>query len=210
MGANRWIYFLCVVAIAAGGCASSPMRYTSEEIKSYPPEIQESIIREEVVTGMTPHQVRYAWGGPKENKPVQLQEGGNGEEWVYSYLGGCRMKLNFRDGKLFGIAISDTGRAKGSDGSPAVRYTTEEIKGFPADIQQDIMNGEVVSGMMPQQVRYAWGGPDSVTQAASAKSGAGAGQEQWVYSTGILCRTKLIFNEGKVFGVAHVTGPLAR
>ncbi len=211
MSAEKWIYFLCVVAVAAGGCASSPMRYTAEEIKSYSPDIQESIIREEIVTGMTPHQVRYAWGGPKENKDVQSQDGKTCDEWTYSYLGGCCTRLSFCDGKLFGIALSDAGRAKSSDGSPAVRYTVEEIKDYPPDIQQNIINGEAISGMTPQQVRYAWGGPDSVSAVAS-KAGADAGpvREEWVYSSGVLCRTNIIFSDGKMFGVARATGPLAK
>lgn len=215
MIANRWFLFICVFAVAASGCASSPLRYTAEEIKSYPPEIQENIIREEIVTGMTPHQVRYAWGGPKEDKPVAAQEGkegkqGNGgEEWTYSYLGGCRTKLSFREGRLFGIALSDSGRSRTSDGSPAVRYTPDEIKTYSPDIQQEIISGEVVSGMTPQQVRYAWGGPDSVGPAAGT-AGSGPAREQWVYSSGVLCRTTLIFSDGKLFGVARANGALAK
>ncbi len=208
MSVNKWLCLLCVIALAAGGCSSSPLRYTGEEIKSYPPEIQESIIREEISTGMTSHQVRYAWGGPKEDSAVQLPDGKSGYEWTYSYLGGCRTKLSFRDGKLFGIAISDSGRTKSSDGSPAVRYTMEEIKAFPPEIQQNIIKGEVVSGMTGQQVRYAWGGPDSVF-GALAKAGSGPVREEWLYS-GTLCQTKLIFREGKLSGVAHATGPLAK
>ncbi|MBF0506679.1 MAG: hypothetical protein HQL09_07575 [Nitrospirae bacterium] len=209
MRAENLIYFLCVVAVAAGGCASSPMRYTPEEIKDYSPETQESIIREEIVTGMTPHQVRYAWGGPKENKAVQSQDGKTSDDWIYSYLGGCRTKLSFSDGKLFGIALSDAGRAKSSDGSPSVRYTMEEIKDYPPEVQQNIVNGEVMSGMTPQQVRYAWGGPDSFIHAAS-KSGSGPVREEWVYSSGVLCRVNIIFSDGKMFGVARAAGPLAK
>jgi|GEM_PF-283214 len=211
MGADRWVYFLCVFAVVAGGCASSPLRYTAEEIKSYPPEMQENIIREELVTGMTSQEVRYAWGGPKENKPVLSQEGMGGEEWYYSYLGGCSTRLRFNGGKLSGIALSDSGRTKTSDNYPAVRYTSEEIKEYAPDIQQNIIKGEVVSGMTPQQVRYAWGGPDSViTVASKAGTDHGPVLEEWVYSSGVLCRTNIIFKDARMSGVARATGPLAK
>ena len=38
------------------GCSSSQIRFTQDEIKDYPVEMQEHIIKGEVVPGMTPAQ----------------------------------------------------------------------------------------------------------------------------------------------------------
>ncbi|HTZ17106.1 MAG TPA: hypothetical protein VMB78_01570, partial [Dissulfurispiraceae bacterium] len=55
---------LAVSALFVVGCGSSQIRFTQDEIKDYPVDMQEHIIKGEVVTGMTPTQVRYAWGPP--------------------------------------------------------------------------------------------------------------------------------------------------
>jgi len=54
--------FLFVIVLLS--CAS-PARYSPDEIKGFTPEMQEHIKHGEVVTGMSPQQVRYSWGSPK-------------------------------------------------------------------------------------------------------------------------------------------------
>ena len=52
-----------VIFWSFSGCATTA-RYSPEEIKDYPPEVQEHIKNGEVALGMTTLQVRYAWGAP--------------------------------------------------------------------------------------------------------------------------------------------------
>ncbi len=77
----------------------------------------------------------------------------------------------------------------------SIRYTNEEIKDFPLDVQQKIIKGEVAPGMTSQQVRYAWGSPDLTK---NLEPQGGKPREEWIYSSGILFKTKLIFVDGKL------------
>jgi len=89
------------VTVFIFGCASSPVRYTYEEIKDYPPEIQERIAKGEISLGMTKEQVRYAWGPPSSTRVLTPEKGKQREEWVYSSsLGILKSRLIFVDGKL--------------------------------------------------------------------------------------------------------------
>ena len=82
------------------GCTKS-IRYSEEEIKGFSPAIQEHIKQGEVALGMTPQQVRYAWGSPDSLKILEPFEGKSREEWIYSTLGVVETKLLlFSDGKL--------------------------------------------------------------------------------------------------------------
>jgi hypothetical protein len=88
--------FLCGI-----GCTKS-VRYTEEEIQSFPADIQEHIRKGEVKLGMTTQQVRYAWGAPSSIKFLEpTPKGKSREEWTYTKLGvfGTRL-LVFVDGKL--------------------------------------------------------------------------------------------------------------
>lgn len=83
------------------GCASQGVRYTYEEIKNYPPEIQERIAKGEIMPGMTKEQVRYAWGAPTSTRILAPEKGKQREEWIYSSsLGILKTRLIFIDGKL--------------------------------------------------------------------------------------------------------------
>lgn len=83
------------------GCASQGVRYTYDEIKNYPPDIQERIARGEIAPGMTKEQVRYAWGSPSSTRILTPEKGKQREEWVYSSsLGILKSRLIFIDGKL--------------------------------------------------------------------------------------------------------------
>ena len=88
------------------GC-SKTVRYSPEEIKDYPPAIQEQIRQGNVVIGMTTQQVRYAWGPPSTvNVIAPAADGKPREEWIYAAMGmGVFMerRLLFVDGRLVDI-----------------------------------------------------------------------------------------------------------
>jgi outer membrane protein assembly factor BamE (lipoprotein component of BamABCDE complex) len=88
------------------GCAES-IRYTEDEIKSFPAEIQDNIRKGEVGLGMTTEQVRYAWGSPDSIKFLDPFEGKPREEWTYSSTGTMGIIsskiLLFFDGRLIYI-----------------------------------------------------------------------------------------------------------
>ncbi len=98
---------LCSVLIILflAGCTKS-VRYTEEEIKSFPPNIQENVRKGQIDLGMTTEQVRYAWGNPDSVKLLPVYEGKPREEWIYSSMGsgvvGTKLLLFF-DGKLIYI-----------------------------------------------------------------------------------------------------------
>lgn len=83
------------------GCASAPVRFTNEEIKGFPIEIQEKIIKGEVSLGMTTQQVRYSWGSPNTIRVLDPMNGKQREEWIYTTAGIFESRrLLFIDGKL--------------------------------------------------------------------------------------------------------------
>jgi len=105
-------FFLFVMAVFLGGCASTA-RYSPEEIKDYPPQVQEKIAKGEILPGMTPQQVRYALGSPDEVRSLTPEDGKQREEWVYSsVMGALKTRLTFIDGKLFFVISSEPGRVK--------------------------------------------------------------------------------------------------
>lgn len=102
---------LFVVALFLVGCASSPIRFTQEEIKAYPLDVQEKIIKGEAAPGMTTQQVRYAWGAPDSVRQLEQEGGKSKEEWIYtSVLGAFKTRLIFIDGKLTYIISTEPGR----------------------------------------------------------------------------------------------------
>jgi hypothetical protein len=79
----------------------------------------------------------------------------------------------------------------------SVRYSEEEIRGFPIDVQERIRNGEISLGMTQSQVRYAWGSPDSVIVLAPSEDGKN--REEWVYGKFVgVFKTRVIFTDGKI------------
>jgi hypothetical protein len=104
------IYFVCaafliIAAWSLSGCTSA-VRYSPDEIKSYPPEIQQSIREGRVMMGMTTRQVRYALGAPATINVISPSlEGKPREEWIYSTGVGVFVKkrLVFVDGRLVDI-----------------------------------------------------------------------------------------------------------
>ena len=89
-------------------------RFSYEEIKDYPPQIQEHIKKGEVVTGMTLQQVRYAWGAPTIVKVLEpTPDGRERVQWEYHRWGGTfKTILRFTDGKLTEIVTTEPGIAK--------------------------------------------------------------------------------------------------
>ena len=105
-------FFLFIMAVFLGGCASYA-RYSNDEIKDYPVEVQEKIAKGEIMPGMTPRQVRYSWGPPNEVKTLEPENGKQREQWVYSSgMGVFKTRLTFIDGKLVYIVSSEPGRVK--------------------------------------------------------------------------------------------------
>ncbi len=99
------IFALLLLGIfITGGCAKTA-RYSPEELKAFPPDIQEHIKSGEVVIGMTTQQVRYAWGSPSAiNILPPTEDGKMKEEWIYSKIGlFLDKRLLFIDNKLVDI-----------------------------------------------------------------------------------------------------------
>ncbi len=101
---KKWLAILfALICISAVGCAKS-VRYTEDEIKDYPANIQEQIRKGTIDLGMTKDQVRYAWGAPNSIRVLEPFEGKSREEWLYTEqttLGVIGTKiLFFYDNKL--------------------------------------------------------------------------------------------------------------
>lgn len=92
---------LILLFMFSAGCTSAPVRFTNEEIKGFPIEIQEKIIKGEVALGMTTQQVRYSWGSPNTIRTLDPMNGKQREEWIYTTAGIFEnRRLLFIDGKL--------------------------------------------------------------------------------------------------------------
>ena len=100
------LFVLALLFLLQFGCTKS-VRYTEEEIKGFPPAVQDNIRKSQVDLGMTQEQVRYAWGSPDSIKVLPPYEGKAREEWTYSAtatLGVVSSKiLLFIEGKLIYI-----------------------------------------------------------------------------------------------------------
>ena len=97
------VLFLSLILWSLSGCTSA-VRYSPEEIKDYPPSVQEQIRLGNVEAGMTTQQVRYAWGSPSTvNVLSPTQDGKPREEWIYSQSIFVQRRLLFVDGKVFDI-----------------------------------------------------------------------------------------------------------
>lgn len=100
------IILLLLFSLILTACASQ-VRYTEEEIKRFPPDIQDNIRKGQIDLGMTTEQVRYAWGSPDSIKILPPFEGKSREEWIYSNIKGIDIVaskiLLFLDGRLIYI-----------------------------------------------------------------------------------------------------------
>lgn len=75
------------------------------------------------------------------------------------------------------------------------RYTVEEISSYPPAVREHIKNKEVSLGMTMTQVRYAWGGPDSIR---IMEPEDGKKRVQWTYKKMFFAKTRLIFTDDKL------------
>lgn len=94
-----------VLLLSLLSCAKS-VRYSPDETKDFPPDMQEKIKQGTVEMGMTIQQVRLTWGPPSEINVLQPSEDGRPrEEWIYSRFLNTYMerRLLFVDGKLVDI-----------------------------------------------------------------------------------------------------------
>lgn len=106
----RFFGILIILAFLAG-CASAPVHFTNDEIKGFPLDIQEKIIKGEVSLGMTTQQVRYSWGSPNTIRALDPMDGRQREEWIYTTAGIFESRrLLFVDGKLIYV-IPDSEKA---------------------------------------------------------------------------------------------------
>jgi uncharacterized protein YneF (UPF0154 family) len=100
------LFVLAFLFLLQIGCTKS-VRYTEEEIKVFPPAVQENIRKSQVELGMTQQQVRYAWGSPDSIRFLPPYEGKAREEWTYSATATFGVVSNkvllFLDGKLIYI-----------------------------------------------------------------------------------------------------------
>lgn len=111
MRGNLLVLFVLLLIIQSG-CIGS-VRYSPDEIKGFPPPIQEHIKHSEVVAGMTTQQVRFAWGSPTTiNILSPSEEGKYREEWLYTGAGVFKTRLIFIDGKLTHIVTNEPGIIK--------------------------------------------------------------------------------------------------
>ena len=92
---------LILLLLLGVGCTKS-IRYSEEEIRSFPSETQDHIRKGEIMLGMSTQEVRYAWGSPDSAKMLEPYEGKAREEWIYSQFAGVygTRLLLFLDGKL--------------------------------------------------------------------------------------------------------------
>lgn len=75
------------------------------------------------------------------------------------------------------------------------RYSVGEISGYPPAVREHIKNKEVSLGMTMTQVRYAWGGPDSIR---IMEPEDGQKRVQWTYKKLFFAKTRLIFTDDKL------------
>jgi hypothetical protein len=102
---------VAVLLISLSACAKS-IRYSPDEIKDFPPAMQERIKNREIAAGMNKLQVRYSWGGP--DNVIVLPPSKNGKErieWVYVKLHFFKSRLIFTDDTLTEIISSEPGIA---------------------------------------------------------------------------------------------------
>ncbi len=110
---KRSLVLSFMVLVLFAGCTRA-IKYTYEEIKDYPPQIQENIKKAAVVTGMTLQQARYAWGAPTTVKVLKpTADGKDRVQWEYDRWGGIfKTILRFTDGKLTEIVSTEPGITK--------------------------------------------------------------------------------------------------
>ena len=81
----------------------------------------------------------------------------------------------------------------------SVRYTEAEIADYSPTAQDQIRKGQIALGMTKEQVRYAWGSPDSTRFLPAFE---GKAREEWTYSSiralNVVTSKILFFYEGRL------------
>ena len=106
------LLLLLMTLFWAFGCSKS-VRYSQDEIKDFPPQIQEYIKNGRVAVGMTKMQVRYSWGSP--HAVMVLDPSADGKErveWTYEKMKYFKSHLIFTDDKVAEIVSDAPGFAK--------------------------------------------------------------------------------------------------
>lgn len=103
------IFFVIAASVYQVSCAPEAVRYTSDEIAGFPPNIQQNIREGYISLSMTPEEVRYAWGSPDNILYLPtVREGKEMVEWDYGkYLGVVTTRLIFVGGRLSEIISND-------------------------------------------------------------------------------------------------------
>jgi hypothetical protein len=100
------LLLLLLSLFSAAGCTKS-VRYSQDEIKDFPPQVQEHIRDSRVAVGMTKMQVRYSWGSPHAVTVLSPSSDGKERvEWTYKRMMYFTSHLIFTDDRLTEI-ISD-------------------------------------------------------------------------------------------------------
>jgi outer membrane protein assembly factor BamE (lipoprotein component of BamABCDE complex) len=101
---KKMVLLVLFLSLLLGVGCTKAVRYSEDEIKAFSPEMQENIRKGQVGIGMSPQEVRYAWGSPDSIRILEPFDGKQLEEWIYSTLPvyGTRLLL-FYDNKLMYI-----------------------------------------------------------------------------------------------------------
>lgn len=78
----------------------------------------------------------------------------------------------------------------------SVRFSSDEIKDFNPAVQERIKNSEVSVGMTKLQVRYSWGGPETII--VLPPNPEGKERVEWLYKKLFVFKTRLIFTDDKL------------
>ncbi len=104
---------MAVICFMLGAGCTKSVRYSQDEIKDYPPAVQDHIKNNEITTGMTKAQVRYSWGGPHSVRILSPGEGGKERvEWAYEKFTFFKTRLIFTDGRLTEVIGNAPGSGK--------------------------------------------------------------------------------------------------
>jgi len=110
---RRFLLLTAVLFLFSQAGCTRAVRYSAEEIKDFPPAIQENIKKSEITTGMTMAQVRYSWGAP--DSITALAPSDNGKErvqWIYKRMQMFTTKLVFTADNLTEIVSTEPGLIK--------------------------------------------------------------------------------------------------
>ena len=81
----------------------------------------------------------------------------------------------------------------------SIRYTEAEIADYTPTTQDHIRKGQIALGMTKEQVRFAWGSPDSTRFLPAFE---GKSREEWTYSTiralNVVTSKILFFYDGRL------------